>query len=111
MITDIPFALPLVFGVSLLSAVLIYQVGGRISAKGKESKGKTAAYSCGEQGPAKEAKMDLERFLPYAVYFLIFDILAFVTMTSFYATGFLPVIYTLIVLTAVGMLILVGKKL
>jgi len=98
MTTDIPFILPLVFGVSLAAA------------KGNQSEGKTAAYSCGEQGPTKDVKMDLERFLTYAVYFLIFDILAFVTMTSFYASGFLPVIYSLIVLTAVGMLILVIKK-
>ncbi|MGE5555705.1 MAG: NADH-quinone oxidoreductase subunit A [Methanocella sp.] len=110
MTTDIPFILPLVFGVSLAAAVIIYRVGGRISAKGNQSEGKTAAYSCGEQGPTKDVKMDLERFLTYAVYFLIFDILAFVTMTSFYASGFLPVIYSLIVLTAVGMLILVIKK-
>jgi hypothetical protein len=53
----------------------------------------------------------LERFLTFAVYFLIFDVLAFVTMTSFYATDFLPVMYSLIVLTAVGMLVFGRKKL
>jgi NADH:ubiquinone oxidoreductase subunit 3 (subunit A) len=110
MITDIPFVLPLVFGVSLAAALIIYRVGGRISAKGTQSEGKTAAYSCGEQGPSREVKMDLERFLTYAVYFLIFDILAFVTMTSFYASGFMPVVYSLVVLTAVGMLVLALRK-
>jgi NADH:ubiquinone oxidoreductase subunit 3 (subunit A) len=110
MITDIPFVLPLVFGVSLAAALIIYRVGGKISAKGTQSEGKTASYSCGEQGPSREAKMDLERFLTYAVYFLIFDILAFVTMTSFYASGFMPVAYSLVVLTAVGMLILAIRK-
>ncbi len=111
MVSEIPFILPLVFGVSLIIALIIYFVGGRISAKGKKSEGKTAPYSCGEQGPVKEVKMDLERFLTYAVYFLIFDVLAFFIMTSFYATDFLPVVYSLIVLTAVGMLVFARKHL
>jgi NADH:ubiquinone oxidoreductase subunit 3 (subunit A) len=110
MISDIPFILPIVFGVSLFVALLIYRLGGRISAKGTQTYGKTAPYSCGENAPTKEVKPDLERFLTYAVYFLIFDVLAFVTMTSFYAGGFLPVIYSLIVLTAVGMLIFARKR-
>ena len=108
---EIPFILPLVFGVSLVTALIIYLVGGRISAKGKQTGGKTTGYSCGEQAPIKEVKMNLDRFLTYAVYFLIFDVLAFVTMTSFYASDFLPVIYSLIVLTAVGMLIFARKHL
>ncbi len=111
MISDIPFVLPLVFGVSLLVALIIYFVGGKISAKSPSTQGKLAPYSCGENGPTQEVKPDLERFLTYAVYFLIFDIMAFVTMTSFYASSFLPVIYALIVLTAVGMLIMARKKL
>ena len=111
MVSEIPFILPLVFGVSLIAALIIYFVGGRISAKGEKSEGKTAAYSCGEEGPVKEVKLNVERFLTYAVYFLIFDVLAFVTMTSFYATDFLPVVYSLIVLTAVGMLVFARKHL
>jgi len=110
MTTIIPFVLPLVFGVSLAAALVIYRVGGRVSAKGSQNEGKIAIYNCGEHGPTKDVKMDLERFLTYAVYFLIFDILAFVTMTSFFASSFLPVIYSVIVLTAVGMLILVTKR-
>jgi NADH:ubiquinone oxidoreductase subunit 3 (subunit A) len=106
----LPYVLPIIFGVSLATALIIYWIGGRLAPRSEQNKEKNAPYSCGEQGPVKEAKLDLERFLTFAVYFLIFDVLAFVVMTSFYATDFLPVVYTLVVLTAVGMLIFARKK-
>ncbi len=111
MTSGLPFILPIVFGVSLVAALIIYRAGGRLAPKSSKSVEQTAPYSCGEQGPVKEAKLDLERFLTFAVYFLIFDVLAFVTMTSFYATDFMPVVYSLIALVAVGMLVFAKKKL
>jgi len=107
----LPYILVIVFGVSLATAVIIYLLGGKLAPKSEPTKEKNAPYSCGEHGPVKEAKVDLERFLTYAVFFLIFDVLAFVTMTSFYATDLLPVAYALIVLTSVGMLVFARKKL
>lgn len=104
---SISFLLPAIFGIALLAALVIYWVGGRISPKDvAQSAGKTASYSCGEDLPAEEMKVDLERFLVFAVYFLIFDVFAFLIATSFYATGFVPVVYSLIVLISVAMLIL-----
>ena len=105
MISDIPLVLPLVFGVSLLVALIIYLVGGKISAKGKALPGKTAPYACGENEALPEVKVGLERFLTFAVYFLIFDILAFMMVTAFYNLGFMPIIYSLVVLMAVAMLV------
>jgi len=110
MTESLPYILPLVFIVSLSTALIIYGVGGRLSPKSKPTREQTSSYSCGEIAPAKEAKLDLERFLTYAVYFLIFDVLAFVTMTSFYASDFMPVLYSLIALVAVGMLIFARKN-
>ena len=101
------FLLPAIFGVALFAALVIYWLGGRISPKNvAQSVGKTAPYACGEDMPAEEMKVDLERFLVFAVYFLIFDVFAFLMATSFYATGFVPVVYSLIVLISVAMLIL-----
>ena len=112
MISEIPFILPLVFGVSLLAALIIYMIGGKISAKGSQNApGKTAPYACGEDTPLEEVKIGLERFLTFAVYFLIFDIFAFVTVTSFYTTGLMPIAYSLIVLMAVAMLIFSKRRL
>jgi NADH:ubiquinone oxidoreductase subunit 3 (subunit A) len=111
MIGGFTYILPIVFGVSLATALLIYSIGGRLAPKSTQGTDKNAPYSCGEHGPVKEAKLNSERFLTYAVYFLIFDVFAFVAMTSFYAGGFLPVIYALVVLAAVGMLVFAKKKL
>jgi NADH:ubiquinone oxidoreductase subunit 3 (subunit A) len=112
MISDIPLILPLVFGVSLLAAVIIYLTGSRISAKGSQNvPGKTEPYACGEDTPLEEVKVGLERFLMFAVYFLIFDIFAFVMVTSFYTIGLMPIVYALIVLASVSMLIFGRKRL
>jgi NADH:ubiquinone oxidoreductase subunit 3 (subunit A) len=112
MISEIPFILPLVFGVSLMVAVIIYLIGGKISAKGSQNvPGKTAPYACGEDTPLEEVKIGLERFLTFAVYFLIFDIFAFVMVTSFYIGGLMPIVYALIVLMSVAMLVFGRKRL
>ena len=105
--SDSILLLPAIFGVALLAALAIYWLGGRISPRNvAQSAGKTAPYACGEDLPAEEMKIDLERFLVFAVYFLIFDVFAFLMATSFYATAFVPIFYSLIVLVSVGMLIL-----
>jgi NADH:ubiquinone oxidoreductase subunit 3 (subunit A) len=104
---DTPFLLPIIFGISLAIASAIYLVSGRISARGgSPNTGKTAPYACGEDLPAEEVKVDLERFLVFAVYFLVFDVLAFVIATSFFSVGLVPIAYSLVVLMAVGMLVL-----
>jgi NADH:ubiquinone oxidoreductase subunit 3 (subunit A) len=104
------FLLPAIFGVALVAALVIYWLGGRISPKNAvQTVGKTAPYACGEDMPAEEMKVDLERFLVFAVYFLIFDVFAFLVVTSFYTGGFVPVFYSLIVLISVAMLILSGR--
>ena len=109
--SEIPLVLPLVFGVSLIVAIVIYLVGKKIAPKGQDVAGKTAPYACGENMTVDEVKVDLERFLTFAVYFLIFDVLAFVTVTSFYNLGAMPIIYSLVVLMAVALLVLSRRKL
>ena len=109
--SDIPFVLPLVFGVSLLAAIVIFLIGKRIAPKGQNIAGKNAPYACGEEMTVEEVKFDLERFLTFAVYFLIFDVLAFVTVTSFFNVGVMPIIYALVVLMSVAMLIFARRKL
>ena len=100
------FLLPVVFGVCLAVALFIYWIAGRISAKNSMTgTGKTTTYACGEDLPIEELRVDLERLLIFAVYFLIFDVLVFVLATSFYTMGLIPTAYSLIVLMAVAMLI------
>jgi NADH:ubiquinone oxidoreductase subunit 3 (subunit A) len=112
MSSDMPLLLPAIFGAAIVVGLALYWLGGRISPRNViQTSGKTAPYACGEDMPAQELKVDLERFLVFAVYFLIFDVFAFLIATSFSVTGIsaiglVPIAYSLIVLMAVGMLIL-----
>jgi NADH:ubiquinone oxidoreductase subunit 3 (subunit A) len=104
---QLPYVLPLVFGLCIAVMTFIYWFGGKISEKNKKTSqpGKTAPYACGEDLPAEELKVDLDRFFIFAVYFLIFDVFAFILATSFNTLGLIPLTYTLIVLMAVVMLL------
>lgn len=108
-----PYLLPAVFCFCVIVMLLIYWFGGKISAKpGKGSAvGKTAPYACGEDLPSEELKVDLDRFFIFAVYFLIFDVFAFILATSYDSLGLVPVVYTLIVLIAVLMFLTARRHL
>jgi NADH:ubiquinone oxidoreductase subunit 3 (subunit A) len=110
---DLPYLLPAIFGFSLLVMVLIYLLGGKVSAKaGKNSPaGKTQPYACGEDLPSEDLKFDMDRFFIFAVYFLIFDVFAFVLATSYNSLGLIPVAYTIIVFLAVLMLLAARRRL
>jgi len=106
-VTSIPFALL----ATVTLSVFLYLLGGRISAKAEPSTGKLAQYACGEELPSQKLQVNLQTFFVYAVYFLIFDILAFMLATSLASPGLLPAIYTLVLLFAVVMLLpLTGRK-
>lgn len=106
-LTSIPFG----FFIAVLLAVFLYWWGGRISAKGRPSDGKLASYACGEELPAEKLQVNLQTFFVYAVYFMIFDILAFMLATSLTSPGILPAAYALVLLLAVAMLLpLIGRR-
>ena len=90
------------FVIALLLTMLIYWLGGRYSAKGGKSKGKLSPYSCGEDLPYEgELRVNLERFLIYAVYFLIFDVVAFMLIISFKTSPIHAITYALINLLSI----------
>ena len=103
--TDLFVSLPFILFASVLIGSVLYLVGRTIAAKGEESKGKVASYACGEDLPAHKLQTDVGRFLIYAVYFLVFDISAFVLATSFTTPGYYPAIYALIVMMAIVVLL------
>ena len=76
-----------------------------IGARGEKTEGKVAPYACGEDLPACKLQIDVERFLIYGVYFLVFDILAFILATSLRTPGLFPALYALIVLMAIFVLL------
>jgi len=100
---EILTSIPFVFFVSVVVVLLIFWFGGRIAAKGKESAGKLTVYACGEDVPAVKLQVNVERFLLYAVFFLIFDALAFLVALSYAAISPLyPIAFTIIILLSVG---------
>jgi NADH:ubiquinone oxidoreductase subunit 3 (subunit A) len=110
MYSDLLSSLPVVFFLSLVVGLILYLVGWIVAAKGEKTAGKLAPYACGEDLPARKFQVNVEEFLIYAVYFLIFDILAFILATSLNTPGYLPIVYTLIVLMAVAILIPLRRR-
>ena len=105
MLTDLLISLPFIFFLSIVVGLILYFVGWMIGAKGEKTEGKVAPYACGEDLLPLKLQVNVERFLIYAVYFLVFDILAFILATSLNTPGPFPVIYALIVLMAVVILL------
>jgi len=103
-------SLPLIFFLSLLIALFLYLIGRRVGARGEESTNKLSPYACGEDLPARKLQVDVEKFLIYAVYFLIFDILAFILATSLVTPSIFPVMYAAVVLMAVLILLPLWRR-
>ena len=108
--TDLLISLPFIFFLCLVVGLILYLVGGRVGAKGEKSADKVAPYACGEDLPPRKLQVDVERFLIYAVYFLIFDILAFILATSLSTPGYFPAVYASIVLMAVVILLPLWRR-
>jgi NADH:ubiquinone oxidoreductase subunit 3 (subunit A) len=102
-----PILLPLIFGLSIVVALVIYWYSGRVSVKvsSKDRGAKGELYACGEDFPREELQVDIEHFLVYAIYLLIFDVLIFMLATSSPAVGFEPLIYSLVLLAASWLLV------
>ena len=102
-------SLPFVFLISLFVALLLYWYGGKISPKVKATANKLAPYACGEEFPPQKLQVNVERFFVYAVFFLVFDILAFMLATSLGSPGIMPALYAGITLVAVIFLLPILK--
>jgi NADH:ubiquinone oxidoreductase subunit 3 (subunit A) len=92
---------PFIVLFSVIVGAAIYWIGGKLKAKGEASPGKEEAYACGENMPAVKTQVNIQSFFMYAFYFMIFDILAFVLVTSFGTAGIYATLYTGIVFLAI----------
>ncbi len=82
------------FAIVLLIVLLIYAIGKRL-APNNPTKEKLTTYACGESVPGVKTQFH-SHLLRYAVYFMIFDIVAFMLATSMGMIGWVVVIYVLI---------------
>jgi NADH:ubiquinone oxidoreductase subunit 3 (subunit A) len=94
-----------IFFLTFVVGLLLYLTGECIKTRGERSTDKLMPYACGEKLPARRLQINVENFLVYAIYFLVFDILAFVLATSFTTPGYFPALYSLIVLMAIVLLL------
>lgn len=83
----------------LIIVLLLYWIGRRL-APSNPTKEKTTTYACGEDLPAIKAQFHTQ-LLRYAVYFTIFDIIAFILATSMGVLGWVPIIYLLVAFIAI----------
>lgn len=95
---------PVVFSLSLVVALAVYWIGGRIRAKGETTPGELSTYSCGEDLPGGKLQIDERVFFVFCAYFLVFDILAFILATSLSHPGLVPALYAAIALCAIFLL-------
>ena len=79
MVTE-PYILWIAFGLVLLAVILLYLLG-RGLAPLKPTEDKLKSYACGEDMTSGQSQFYPNSFI-YAIYFTIFDILAFVLATA-----------------------------
>ena len=96
----------LVLALSVAVALIIFGVGRVISEKGKDTPEKYTTYACGEDLPAEKVAVNTEEFFLYAVYFMVFHILAFVLATTIArpTSALLPVFFAGATLISVAIL-------
>jgi NADH:ubiquinone oxidoreductase subunit 3 (subunit A) len=87
------------FGVILIIVLMLYWIGKRI-APSNPTKEKLTTYACGEDLRPSKAQFHTN-LLRYAVYFTIFDIVAFVLATSMGVLGWVPIIFLAVAFLAI----------
>ncbi|MEM2178555.1 MAG: NADH-quinone oxidoreductase subunit A [Candidatus Methanomethylicaceae archaeon] len=100
--------LPITVILAILLTLIIFIIGGKISQKALKDPEKLAPYACGEDVSFEEARINLEKFLIFALYFLIFDVITFIMAISFFERGILPGIYSIVALASILILVIGG---
>jgi NADH:ubiquinone oxidoreductase subunit 3 (subunit A) len=98
-------SLPTIAVISFLFVWFLYWLGGQInyrsSTKSHFDKEKKILYASGEEPPHETPHIILERLVIYIIYFFVFDILAFILVTSFEHTGGAIILYAGIILISI----------
>ncbi|MFX1520621.1 MAG: NADH-quinone oxidoreductase subunit A [Promethearchaeota archaeon] len=108
-------SVPVLFVISLVIVLIIVAFSRSIAPPNRENVDRNKAYACGEDMPCEQGQFYVHIF-EYAVFFLIFDIVAFILATAAFNMGLLagnlaailPVVYILIVVFTI-MVLFPGK--
>ena len=98
---------------SFALALSLYIIAGRISPRGVEKRSeRTIPYACGEDPPPTgETRINCERFFIFTIFFMIFDVFAFMIAISYSAPIGLPMLYSLITMMAIILLLISERTL
>jgi NADH:ubiquinone oxidoreductase subunit 3 (subunit A) len=103
---NLVLAIPLLFAVSFLVALIIFIAGSLTSVRvSRKTKLGLTPYACGEAFPAAKLQVNLENFFLYLTLFLIFDVAAFLVVLSFENPGFYPILFCLVIIVNISTLI------
>ena len=110
---DAASMLLVVFISSFALALSLYIIAGRISPRGMEKRAERAVpYACGEDPPPTgETRINCERFFIFTIFFMIFDVFAFMIAISYSAPIHLPILYSLITVIAIILLLISERTL
>lgn len=103
---ELVLAIPLLFGISFLIAIIIFIAGSLISVRiPRKTKLGFTPYACGEAFPTTKMQVNLDNFFLYLTLFLIFDVAAFFLVLSYENPGFYPILFCLVIIVNISTLI------
>ncbi|MBD3205051.1 hypothetical protein GF319_01755 [Candidatus Bathyarchaeota archaeon] len=96
----------IIMGLAIFIGLIIVAIGNEIAPKSEYNAEKLAPYACGEPLQPRRIRVNVENFFIYAVYFMIFDILGFVLVTTLArpANLLLPLFYAGVSLVSIVIL-------
>jgi NADH:ubiquinone oxidoreductase subunit 3 (subunit A) len=85
---NILLSVPVLFVISLIIVFIIVAFSRAMAPPGRENVERNKPYACGEDLPCEQGQFYVHIF-EYAVFFLIFDIVAFILATAAFNVGLL----------------------
>lgn len=97
---------PIGFLITFLATVVIYAWGKTIAPRSRNTGETVESYACGEEQPDIHTHFRINWFY-YAVYFMIFDIIAFIITFGAFQLGVLPSVFATALYGAVSLVAVV----
>ncbi len=97
---------PVAFIIILIATAAIYTWGRKIAPPSRNKGEAVESYACGEEQPDIHTHFRINWFY-YAVYFMIFDIIAFILTFGAFQIGVLPAVYAVVLYAAVSIVAVV----
>ncbi|MEM2109520.1 MAG: NADH-quinone oxidoreductase subunit A [Candidatus Odinarchaeota archaeon] len=97
---------PIAFIIILIATAAIYAWGRRVAPPSRKKGEALETYACGEEQTDVHTHFRINWFY-YAVYFMIFDIIAFILTFGAFQLGILPAVYAVVLYGAVSLIAII----